>query len=91
MVPAKESSMIKSAYGSFKRISKIRVMAYLLIVYTLYWFCGVFIYGVASSNHCGSNASLGNASVLINVGFDRPPTVYTVGFVTIQSIVYYIK
>ena len=28
MVPAKESPMIKSAYGSFKRVSEIRVMKY---------------------------------------------------------------
>ena len=95
MVPAKESPMIKSAYGSFKRISKIRVMMYFMIICALYWFCGVFIYGVASSSccgfYCGFNASLGNASMLINVGFDGPPTVYTSGFVIVQGIVYYIK
>ena len=31
MVPAKESPMIKSAYGSFKRVSEIRVMVYFLL------------------------------------------------------------
>ena len=62
-----------------------------MIIRTLYWFCGVFIYGVASSSHCGFNASLDNASMLINVGFDGPPTVYTASFVTIRGIVYYIK
>ena len=83
MVPAKESPMIKLAYGSSKRISEIKVMAYILIIHTLYWFCGVFIYGVALSSHCGFNSYLGNASMLINVGFDESPMVYTVGFVTI--------
>ena len=87
--------MIKSAYGSFKRISEIRVMAYLLIVCTLYWLCGVFIYGSAASSHCGFycgfNASLGNASMLSNVGFNGPPTVYTVGLITVQGIIYYIE
>ena len=58
---------------------------------TLYWFCGVFIYGSSASSHCGFNASLGNASTLSNVGLDGPPTVYTAGLVTIRGIVYYIK
>ena len=31
MAPAKESLMIKSAYGSFKRVLEIRVMAYFLL------------------------------------------------------------
>ena len=95
MVLAKESLMIKSVYGSFKRISEIRVMAYFMIIHTLYWFCGVFIYGVASSSCCGFycdfNASLGNASMLINVGFDGLPTVYTASFITVRGTVYYIK
>ena len=95
VVLAKESPMIKSTYGSFKRVFEIKVMAYFLIVCTLYWFYGVFIYGSAASSHCGFycgfNASLGNASMLSNVGFNRPPMVYTAGHVTIQGIVYYIK
>ena len=95
MVPAKDSPMIKSAYGSFKRVLEIRVMVYFLIVCTLYWFCGVFIYGFIASSccgpYCGFNASLGNASMFSNVGFDGPPMVYTVGLVTVRGIVYYIK
>ena len=94
-MPVKEALIIKSAYESFKKVSDIRVMASLLIVCTLYWFYGVFIYGfVASSRcgpYCGFNASLGNASMFSNVGFDGPPMVYTVGLVTIRGIVYYIK
>ena len=66
-------------------------MAYLLIVYTLYWFCGVFIYGSATSSHCGFNASLGNASMLNNVGFNGSPTVYTVGIIIVRGIIYYIE
>ena len=70
-------------------------MVYFLIVCTLYWFCGVFIYGFVASSccgpYCGFNASLGNASMFSNVGFDGPPMVYTVGLVTVRGIVYYIK
>ena len=66
-------------------------MAYLLIVYTLYWFCGVFIYGSATSSHCGFNAFLGNASMLNNVGFNGSPTVYTVGIIIVRGIIYYIE
>jgi len=44
-MPAKESPMVKSAYENSKRISEIRVMACFLIIHTLYWFCGGFIYG----------------------------------------------
>ena len=92
VVPAKESLMIKSAYGSFKGISEIKVMAYFFIVSTLYWFCGVFIYGATASSrcgfYCGFNASPVNALILINVGLDGPPTVYTAGFVTVRGIVY---
>ena len=84
---AKESPTIKSAYESFKRVSEIRVMAYFLIECTLYWFCGVFIYGSTASSYCGRycgfNASLGNAFMFSNVGFDGPPMVYTVGLVTV--------
>ena len=62
-------------------------MAYILIIRTLYWFCGVFIYDAALSSYCGFyydfNASLGNASMLINVGFDESLMVYTAGFVTV--------
>ena len=61
------------------------------IVCTLYWFCGVFIYGSATSSRCGFNASLGNAFMLSNVGFNGPPMVYTVGLVIVRGIVYYIK
>ena len=95
VVPAKESLMIKLAYGSFKRVSEIRVMTYFLIVCTLYWFCGVFIYGSATSSHCGFycgfNASLGNASMLSNVGFDQSPTVYAASLLTVRGIIYYIE
>ena len=95
VVSAKESPMIKSAYGSFKRVLEIKVMAYFLIMCTLYWFYEVLIYGfVASSRcgfYCGFNASLGNASMLSDVSFDRPLTVYTAGLVTVWGIVYYIK
>ena len=83
VVPAKESLMINSAYGSFKKVSEIRVMVCLLIVCTLYWLCGVFIYGSVASSRCDFNASLGNASMLSNVGFDGPPTIYTVGLITV--------
>ena len=75
--------MINSAYGSFKKVSEIRVMVCLLIVWTLYWLCGVFIYGSVASSRCDFNASLGNASMLSNVGFDGPPTIYTVGLITV--------
>ena len=94
-MPAKESPMIKSVYGSFKRVSKIRVIVYFFIVCTLYWFCGVFIYGSFASSHCGFycgfNGSLGNTSMLSNVGFDGPSMVYTASLVTVRGIVYYIK
>ena len=83
VVPAKESLMINLAYGSFKKVSEIRVMVCLLIVCTLYWLCGVFIYGSVASSRCDFNASLGNASMLSNVGFDGPPTIYTVGLITV--------
>ena len=92
---AKESPTIKSAYESFKRVSEIRVMAYFLIECTLYWFCGVFIYGSTASSYCGRycgfNASLGNASMLSNVGFRGPPMVYIASLVIVRGIVYYIK
>ena len=91
VVPAKESLMINSAYGSFKKVSEIRVMVCLLIVCTLYWLCGVFIYGSVASSRCDFNASLGNASMLSNVGFDGPPTIYTVGLITVWGIIYYIE
>ena len=62
---------------------------------TLYWFCGVFIYGSATSSrcgfYCGFNASLGNVSMLSNVGFNGPLTVYITGLVIVRGIVYYIK
>ena len=65
------------------------------IVCTLFWFCGVFIYGSIASSHCGFycgfNASFGNAFKLNNVGFDGPSMVYIAGFVTVRSIAYYIK
>ena len=57
---------------------------------TLYWFCGVFIYGSVASSHRGFNASLGNAYMLNNVDFDGPPMVYTTGLITIRGIIYYI-
>ena len=95
MVPAKESLMIKSAYGNSKRISEIRVMACIWIIRTLYWFCGGFIYGATASSCCGFycsfNASIGNASMLSNVGFDGPPTVYIASLVTVQGIIYCIE
>ena len=95
VVPAKESPMIKLAFGNSKRISEIRVMACILIIRTLYWFCGVFIYGATASSHCGFyfgfNASLGNASMLSNVGLDRPPTVYTTSLVIVRGIIYCIE
>ena len=59
----------------------------ILIIRTLYWFCGGFIYGATASSRCGFycsfNASIGNASMLSNVGFDGPPTVYTAGLVIV--------
>ena len=66
-------------------------MVCLLIVCTLYWLCGVFIYGSVASSRCDFNASLGNASMLSNVGFDGPPTIYTVGLITVWGIIYYIE
>ena len=71
-------------------------MAYIFfIVHPLYWFCGVFIYGAALSSRCdfyyGFNASLGNASMLSNVGLDGPPTVYTAGHITVRGIIYCIE
>ena len=65
-------------------------MAYFMIIHTLYWFCGVFIYGSVASSHRGFNASLGNAYMLNNVDFDGPPMVYTTGLITIRGIIYYI-
>ena len=95
MVSAKESSMIKSAYENSKRISEIRVMACIWIIRTLYLFCGGFTYGATTSSHCGFhcsfNASIGNASMFSNVGFDGPLTVYTTGLVTIRGIIYCIE
>ena len=88
---AKESPMIKSVYGSSKRMSKSRVMTYIFIIFTLYWFCGVFIYGATTSSrclfYCSFNTSLGNASMLSNVSFDEPPTVYTIGLVTVRGFI----
>ena len=66
-------------------------MAYILIICTLYW----FIYGATASNrcgfYCGFNTSLGNASMLSNVGLDGPLTVYTTGLVIVQGIIYCIE
>ena len=74
---------------------ELRCIFVFLIVCTLCWFCGVFIYDSAASSrcgfYCGFNASLGNAFMLSNVGFDQPPTIYTASLVTVQGIVYNIK
>ena len=98
MVFSKESSMTKLVYENFKK--SIRDQSYDISLYwklcvPFFWFCGMFIYGFVASNcygfYCGFNASFGNAFRLSNVGFDGPPTVYTVGLVTVRDIVYYIK
>ena len=70
---------------------KLRRIFVFEIVCTLFWFCGVFIYGSAASSHCGFNASFGNAFKLNNVGFDGPSMVYIAGLVTVRGIAYYIK
>ena len=95
VVPAKESPMIKSAYEGSKRISEIRIMAYILIIRTFYWFCGVFIYSAIASTrygfYYGFNTSLANASMLNNVGLDEPLIVYTAGLITFRGIIYCIE
>ena len=70
---------------------KLRRIFVFEIVCTLFWFCGVFIYGSVASSHCGFNASFGNAFKLNNVGFDGPSMVYIAGLVTVRGIAYYIK
>ena len=70
---------------------KLRRIFVFEIVCTLFWFCGVFIYGFVASSHCGFNASFGNAFKLNNVGFDGLSMVYIAGLVTVRGIAYYIK
>ena len=97
MVPTKESLMIKSAYGVLRKYQRPELQCIFVfeIVCTLFWFCGVFIYGSATSSrcgfYCGFNASFGDAFKLNNVGFDRPPTIYTTDLVTVLGIAYYMK
>ena len=56
------------------------------IICTLYWLCGVYIYGFTASSRCGFdcgfNASLGNAFMLNNVYFDESLTVCAAGLIT---------
>ena len=54
-------------------------------------FLSGFIASSRCSLYCGFNTSFGNAFRLSNVGFDKPPTVYTAGFVTVRGIEYFFK